>query len=573
MAIVLKFSKPDSSIQWGFRLVGGADFETPLIVVKVNEDSIAEKAGLAEGDIIVRINETSTTNLTHTQAHDLLSKVGNEFEIGVRRGDIEFYQQWVNDIENNTEVSEILKSTPEVQEKYTSFLQKLVEEEDQQNKNIDIKEIQTSSGNIVITTEKQTVNEHVQNELTNDDMKTTKLNPPLADIKQQQEVNLENFSGQEATLDTTEKDRKWSTFLQRPKNPKPVPKKQEEERKILGEPYRVVIKKQKRKAFQDKKVVFDESDTVINESESFVADSIEDMEEADILTEGTEDIISDLEVQLKINQKEEIDVYEQEVSDGEENQIEIEEVEETVTEIERETIVESSLSLEEQLIQVQRQLQALSQLPSAIQVTLDAVSQQLAQIVGVRQQEEEERLYEENNNEVEDAEERHEDEDTIPDKTERDISDKEDNDNLTPLEEDPPNIPEGQQEAGEKEVEPEVTEEPESKISEEEKEAKRIEEEKEIKRQKVDHWNRIWPWSDVSKPIYRESNCYLVPSKVIASGRINFLKYQPPPKNLDYLQRSEVYKLVHDMDPPVRGISSRVEKILSEQDYVPHGAP
>ncbi|XP_049822049.1 glutamic acid-rich protein isoform X4 [Aethina tumida] len=503
MAIVLKFSKPDSSIQWGFRLVGGADFETPLIVVKVNEDSIAEKAGLAEGDIIVRINETSTTNLTHTQAHDLLSKVGNEFEIGVRRGDIEFYQQWVNDIENNTEVSEILKSTPEVQEKYTSFLQKLVEEEDQQNKNIDIKEIQTSSGNIVITTEKQTVNEHVQNELTNDDMKTTKLNPPLADIKQQQEVNLENFSGQEATLDTTEKDRKWSTFLQRPKNPKPVPKKQEEERKILGEPYRVVIKKQKRKAFQDKKVVFDESDTVINESESFVADSIEDMEEADILTEGTEDIISDLEVQLKINQKEEIDVYEQEVSDGEENQIEIEEVEETVTEIERETIVESSLSLEEQLIQVQRQLQALSQLPSAIQVTLDAVSQQLAQIVGVRQQEEEERLYEENNNEVEDAEERHEDEDTIPDKTERDISDKEDNDNLTPLEEDPPNIPEGQQEAGEKEVEPEVTEEPESKISEEEKEAKRIEEEKEIKRQKVDHWNRIWPWSDVSKPIYR----------------------------------------------------------------------
>lgn len=187
-----------------------------------------------------------------------------------------------------------------------------------------------------------------------------------------------------------------------------MPKKQEEERKILGEPYRVVIKKQKRKAFQDKKVVFDESDTVINESESFVADSIEDMEEADILTEGTDGIISDLEVQLKINQKEEIDVYEQEVSDGEENQIEIEEVEETVTEIERETIVESSLSLEEQLIQVQRQLQALSQLPSAIQVTLDAVSQQLAQIVGVRQQEEEERLYEENNNEVEDAEERHE---------------------------------------------------------------------------------------------------------------------------------------------------------------------
>lgn len=49
--------------------------------------------------------------------------------------------------------------------------------------------------------------------------------------------------------------------------------------------------------------------------------------------------------------------------------------------------------------------------------------------------------------------------------------------------------------------------------------------------------------------------------------RINFLKYQPPPKNLDYLQRSEVYRLVHDMEPPIKGIARRPSKILSEQDY------
>lgn len=49
--------------------------------------------------------------------------------------------------------------------------------------------------------------------------------------------------------------------------------------------------------------------------------------------------------------------------------------------------------------------------------------------------------------------------------------------------------------------------------------------------------------------------------------RINFLKYQPPPRNLDYLQRSEVYRLVHDMEPPVKGVARRPSKVLSEQDY------
>lgn len=44
-------------------------------------------------------------------------------------------------------------------------------------------------------------------------------------------------------------------------------------------------------------------------------------------------------------------------------------------------ICESSLSLEQQLEAVQKQLLALSQLPTAIQVTLEAVTQQLNKIV------------------------------------------------------------------------------------------------------------------------------------------------------------------------------------------------
>lgn len=52
------------------------------------------------------------------------------------------------------------------------------------------------------------------------------------------------------------------------------------------------------------------------------------------------------------------------------------------------------MSVEEQLAQVQQQLLALSQLPSTIQVTLDAVTQQLAQIVSGSQSTVEEVTYE-----------------------------------------------------------------------------------------------------------------------------------------------------------------------------------
>lgn len=46
---------------------------------------------------------------------------------------------------------------------------------------------------------------------------------------------------------------------------------------------------------------------------------------------------------------------------------------------------EGSMTLEEQLRAVQKQLQALSQLPSSVQMTLDAVSKQLADIVGTNE--------------------------------------------------------------------------------------------------------------------------------------------------------------------------------------------
>lgn len=48
--------------------------------------------------------------------------------------------------------------------------------------------------------------------------------------------------------------------------------------------------------------------------------------------------------------------------------------------------------------------------------------------------------------------------------------------------------------------------------------------------------------------------------------RVNFLKYQKPEKDLSFIRNSDVYKLVHDMDPPKSGIELRPEMVVAEED-------
>lgn len=52
---------------------------------KVTAKSLAEKAGMKFGDIVVRINDTPASNLTHLEAHNVLLMAGNNFMLGVKR--------------------------------------------------------------------------------------------------------------------------------------------------------------------------------------------------------------------------------------------------------------------------------------------------------------------------------------------------------------------------------------------------------------------------------------------------------------------------------------------------------
>ncbi|XP_018788862.1 PREDICTED: PDZ and LIM domain protein Zasp isoform X3 [Bactrocera latifrons] len=81
----IKLSRFDAQ-PWGFRLQGGVDFATPLVVQKVNGGSLAEKAGLIPGDAVLRINDVDVFNLRHKDAQDVVVRSGNNFVLTVQRG-------------------------------------------------------------------------------------------------------------------------------------------------------------------------------------------------------------------------------------------------------------------------------------------------------------------------------------------------------------------------------------------------------------------------------------------------------------------------------------------------------
>ncbi|KAE8740683.1 hypothetical protein FOCC_FOCC013832 [Frankliniella occidentalis] len=82
--ISVKLSRYDNS-PWGFRLQGGKDFGTPLIIQKVNGGSPAEKAGLQAGDAVLRINNIDATALRHKDAQDCIVRAGNNYELAIQR--------------------------------------------------------------------------------------------------------------------------------------------------------------------------------------------------------------------------------------------------------------------------------------------------------------------------------------------------------------------------------------------------------------------------------------------------------------------------------------------------------
>ncbi|XP_011483085.1 PDZ and LIM domain protein 1 isoform X1 [Oryzias latipes] len=76
---------------WGFRLVGGKDFEQPLAISRVNTGSKAAQANLCIGDIILAIDGEPTDNMTHLEAQNKIKACGDEMVLSVDRSEAKLW--------------------------------------------------------------------------------------------------------------------------------------------------------------------------------------------------------------------------------------------------------------------------------------------------------------------------------------------------------------------------------------------------------------------------------------------------------------------------------------------------
>uniref|UniRef100_A0A8D0HLD5 PDZ and LIM domain 1 n=1 Tax=Sphenodon punctatus TaxID=8508 RepID=A0A8D0HLD5_SPHPU len=70
---------------WGFRLVGGKDFEQPLTISRVTPGSKAASADLCIGDVMMAIDGEDTDNMTHLEAQNKIKGCVDEITLTVGR--------------------------------------------------------------------------------------------------------------------------------------------------------------------------------------------------------------------------------------------------------------------------------------------------------------------------------------------------------------------------------------------------------------------------------------------------------------------------------------------------------
>ncbi|KAK9955873.1 hypothetical protein ABG768_015718 [Culter alburnus] len=70
---------------WGFRLVGGRDFSTPLTISRITPASKAALSDLCPGDTILAINGESTETMTHMEAQNRIKACTDQLVLAISR--------------------------------------------------------------------------------------------------------------------------------------------------------------------------------------------------------------------------------------------------------------------------------------------------------------------------------------------------------------------------------------------------------------------------------------------------------------------------------------------------------
>ncbi|XP_055381011.1 golgin subfamily A member 6-like protein 1 isoform X2 [Condylostylus longicornis] len=379
MVVELKMCRFEAS-PWGFRLVGGSDYDYPLTVVKVTPDSIAEKAGLQVGDIIVRINDISASPLTHNEAHDVILHCGNTFFFGVKRETEDHpnseQQQMSDEYEQNVEVtlpSPEIRQNPE--DNSVSLSIKVKSPQLQKQNAIDEEERLEQEIAEILSEEKEVLKEH----------NVVGIFPKPGVCMSSKVLRQLNEDATKTREEILKEQRRWTTFLQKPNRPVLKSKAELEAEQIKQEhPYKVVIQKQpKPKVAPDRvptppwREPSPEPEPEPKPESPVEEVPIADSEVPDLMPLNNNCDENSDESTTATNDEQQENKQEENADDTKLNE-EINKEDKEEAEIEK---TEEEILLEKQLAEVQQQLQALSNLPNTIQATLDAVTKQLAELL------------------------------------------------------------------------------------------------------------------------------------------------------------------------------------------------
>uniref|UniRef100_A0A8C6YK33 PDZ and LIM domain 1 n=1 Tax=Nothoprocta perdicaria TaxID=30464 RepID=A0A8C6YK33_NOTPE len=99
---------------WGFRLVGGRDFEQPLTISRVTPGSKAATANLCIGDQIIAIDGVNTDNMTHLEAQNKIKGCTEELTLTVSRTESKVWSPLVTEEGKTHPYKMNLASQPQV---------------------------------------------------------------------------------------------------------------------------------------------------------------------------------------------------------------------------------------------------------------------------------------------------------------------------------------------------------------------------------------------------------------------------------------------------------------------------
>ncbi|XP_069836543.1 PDZ and LIM domain protein 1 isoform X4 [Dendropsophus ebraccatus] len=82
---------------WGFRLVGGKDFEQPLTISRVTPGSKAALADLSMGDVVTAIDGENTEGMTHLEAQNKIKGCEDDLCLTIDRVESKIWSPLVTD--------------------------------------------------------------------------------------------------------------------------------------------------------------------------------------------------------------------------------------------------------------------------------------------------------------------------------------------------------------------------------------------------------------------------------------------------------------------------------------------